>query len=252
MLTEYVVVDLEMTGLKPSRDKILEIGAVFIKNGTIQEEFQIFINPGRKIPENIVELTGITDEMVSFGVPVAEAMEKFLVFAGEYPLIGHNIKYDYEFLKYNVIQCGFNMENLVIDTLKISRILLKEPEKKSLDSLCEYFQIRREKEHRALEDAKATAILFEILRKQFYEKHEEMFLPKVLVCKMKKQQPATAVQKKYLKELQEYYRIESQMNLDLLTRSEASRLTDHILFQYGKPSYGEKKKEQKDNICSKY
>ena len=237
MLREYIVADLEMTGLKPSRDKILEIGAVYVKNGEIQEEFQTFVNPEITIPQNIVELTGITDQMAVLGLSVAEAVEKFLVFAGELPIVGHNIRYDYEFLKYNAIQCDLKMENTVVDTLKLARQLLKEPEKKSLDALCEYFQIIREKNHRALEDARATGIIFEILKRQFQEEHQEMFLPKVVICKMKKQYPATPVQKKYLKELQEYYKIEPRINPDTLTRSEASRITDRILFQYGKPPY---------------
>lgn len=234
MLKEYIVVDLEMTGLKPARDKILEIGAVHVKDAVIVREYQTMVNPKMLIPESVTELTGITQEMAVTGAETKEAVTGFLEFAQGLPLIGHNIVYDYGFLKHNAVNYNLVLEAKVLDTLKLSRKLLPNLEKKSLQALCEHFHIVREKEHRALEDAYATAQVFELLQIQFKDQFPELFEPQQITYKVKKQGPITPRQKKYLKELVNYHKIELSVEIDGLTRNEASRLTDKILSQYGK------------------
>lgn len=236
MLAEYIVVDLEMTGLKPARDKILEIGAVHMKDGQIVEEYETMVNPGIPIPADIMELTGITQEMAESGVDTGKAVADFLSFRGELPLVGHNILYDYSFLKHNAVNHDLALEAQVVDTLKLARKLLPEQEKKTLEALCIHFQIEREKEHRALCDARATAQLLEILKEQFGGQQPELFEPQQMLYKVKKQGPITPRQKKYLKELANYHKIELSVAIESLTRNEASRLTDQILSQYGRMS----------------
>lgn len=234
MLEDYVVVDLEMTGLRAKTDRILEIGAVKVENHKITESYQRLINTGVKIPIEIQELTGITDEMAATGVGEQEAVEGFFDFCRGFPLAGHNILFDYSFLKQYAVNHKKTFEKNGIDTLKLSRKFLPELEKKTLDYLCEYLNIERSRNHRALEDARATCVLLEYLLEKYGEQEQEAFRPLPLVYRAKKQSPATERQKRYLKELAEYHKIELDINFETLTKSEASRKTDHILAQYGK------------------
>lgn len=233
-LNSYVVVDLEMTGLNPAKDRILEIGAVKVEDGEITDTFHRMVNPKMKLSDEIAALTGITNEMVQMGCDCAGAVRDFVEFAEGFLLVGHNLIYDYAFLKQSAVNQGISLEKEGLDTLKLARKLLPEAEKKSLDYLCEYLHIARAKKHRALNDAQATAELLQYLKKQFQEKEPEVFLGKPLQYKVKKQQPATAAQKKRLKELMEYHKIEPEAEIESLTRSEASRMTDKILSKYGR------------------
>lgn len=234
MLTEYIVVDLEMTGLKPARDKILEIGAVHMKDGQVIDEYEMLVNPGISIPEQVTELTGITQEMAADGADVKSAVTGFLKFAGILPLVGHNILCDYGFLKHNAVNHNLDFTASVVDTLKLSRKLCPDLEKKTLEAMCDYFRIPQEKEHRALHDAKATAYLMERLRETYEALQPELFEPAQVAYKVRKQGPITPRQKKYLKELVNYHKIELSVVIDGLTKNEASRLTDRILSQYGR------------------
>lgn len=234
MLEAYVVVDLEMTGLRAKTDRILEIGAVKVENHQITETYQKMINAGIKIPKEIQKLTGITDEMAAAGVEEREAVEGFFDFCKGFPLAGHNILFDYSFLKQYAVNHKMTFEKNGIDTLKLSRKFLPELEKKTLDYLCEYLKIERSRNHRALEDARATYVLLEYLREKYAGQEPEAFRPLPLVYRAKKQSPATERQKRHLKELAEYHKIELDIDIETLTKSEASRKTDRILAQYGK------------------
>ena len=108
--------------------------------------------------------------------------------------------------------------------------------KKSLEVLRQYYGIRQTAVHRAYEDAAATQVLYEILEKAYSEKEPGLFRPGELQCRLKRQTPATARQKNYLKDLTEYHRIVLDVPVERLSRSEASRLTDKIIAQYGKPA----------------
>lgn len=234
MLESYVVVDLEMTGLRAKTDRILEIGAVKVENHQITATYQKMINAGVKIPKEIQELTGITDEMAATGVKEQEAVEGFFDFCRGFPLAGHNILFDYSFLKQYAVNHKKTFEKNGIDTLKLSRKFLPGLEKKTLDYLCDYLKIERTQNHRALEDARATYVLLEYLREKYEEQEPEAFRPLPLIYRAKKQSPATERQKRHLKELAEYHKIELDIDIETLTKSEASRRTDRILAQYGK------------------
>jgi len=233
-MRDYVVIDLEMTGLKMKTDRILEIGAVKINGSSLGDTFQAFANPHCKIDREITELTGITDEMVAGAPDVKAVFDDFLEFAGDLPLIGHNVKYDYGFLKQCAVNHGMKFERKTIDTLKIARKLLKEPEKKTLESLCAYFGIAQNDAHRAQDDAVAAAKLFLLLKDRYSEQEPELFEPKQLQFRVKKQGPLTPAQKRDLNHLLIYHKIESNIEIDSLTKSEASRMIDRIYARYGR------------------
>lgn len=234
MLSSYVVVDLEMTGLRAKIDRILEIGAVKVENNCIVADFHKLVNPKMDIPKKIIELTGITNEMAQKGCDSGKAVEGFLEFSRDLPLIGHNLIFDYSFIKQYAINHEIGLEKEGVDTLKLARKFLPELEKKTLDYLCNHLQIQRKQNHRALEDAEATNRLFQYLKEKFELQEPSAFYPKPLQYKAKKQGPASTRQKKYLKELADYHKIELKMDIDSLTKNEASRITDHILGKYGK------------------
>lgn len=234
MLEEYVAVDLEMTGLRASRDRILEIGAVRRQKKGKTAEFQILVNPGIPLTREITDLTGITSAMAEGGVDIRTAMVSFLEFWQGLPLVGHNLIYDFSFLKQNAVNLGLPLEACGVDTLMLSRKLLPQQEKKTLEALGRQFGFFTEQKHRALEDAKACGSLLELLWREYGEGREELFEPKVLEYKAKKQSPVTSHQKKYLKDFAEYHKIELPFGLESLTRNEASRLTDQLIFRYGR------------------
>ena len=121
-----------------------------------------------------------------------------------------------------------------LDTLKIARKVLPELPSKSLENLCSHYGIVNTSAHRAYHDALATAKLYQTLKYYFGASEEKLFTAAPLVWKQKKIQPATNRQNEYLKELAKYHKIEVNSDLETLTRSEASRLIDKILFQYGR------------------
>ena len=167
MKGSYVAVDLETTGLSPQNDRIVEIGAVKIEQGKVTDTFQSFVNCHREISDVIQNLTGITQEMCESGREEKEALELFLNFAGDLDLMGHNLPFDFRFLKWSLARHGICFERRGVDTLKIARSCLGNLPSKRLEALCEYYNIEQKEKHRALEDAKATAQLFLILEEQF-------------------------------------------------------------------------------------
>ena len=161
---DYTVLDLEMTGLTPKRDKVIEIGAVRVRNGEIADTYGTLVRPGMSIPETVVQLTGITDEMAALGKEENVAMQELLQFIGDDILVGHNLIFDYSFLKQWAVNQKIPLELSACDTLRIARALLPGAQSKKLESLCEYFQIEREHAHRALDDAVETYKVFENLK----------------------------------------------------------------------------------------
>lgn len=230
----YVVVDLETTGLQPARDRILEIGAWKVINGKITEKFWEYVNPQMEISERISELTGISNEMVQDARTISEILPEFVAFCDGMDLLGHNILFDYSFLKQQAVKMKIPFEKNGIDTLKIARVLLPELESRSLGALCEYFQIPLTHAHRAYYDALATSHLYEKLKERAVDGQESVFEPKELLYKPKKQSPITEFQKAYLNDLVKYHRIELSVCVDSLTKSEASRMIDTIISEHGR------------------
>ncbi len=234
MWNSYIAFDLETTGLRPTYDRILEIGAVKVEDGEVTGTYETFIDSGVSIPERIVELTGITEEMVAGSPGLKEAVEGFLKFAGDGVLLGHNIQFDYSFMKRNVVNLGGTFERSGLDTLAIARICLPQLEGKSLDRLAAHYGIPQESHHRALDDALTAARLYERLAEEFREQRPDLFEPKTLQFKVKKESPITNSQKVYLRDLIKYHRIDSNVKIEQLTKNEASRMIDGIILQYGK------------------
>ena len=234
MLEDYIVVDLEMTGLNPKTDRILEIGAVKVKEKQVDDTFSMLIRPECNLDEKIVELTGITDEMASFGEELDMAVKKFLEFSEDFVWVGHNVQFDYKYIKQWEANHRIEKVHYSVDTLKIARKCLPHLEKKTLDFLCDYYGIERTVRHRALDDAAANRSLYEMLEQNFLKAEPDLFTPKQLYYKVKRQTPATLRQKKYLKDLIEYHRISLDIPIEHLSRSDASRLTDRLIRQYGK------------------
>ncbi|MBR2987295.1 MAG: PHP domain-containing protein [Clostridia bacterium] len=157
---ELIVFDLETTGLSPLTCKITEIGAVKIKNGEVLESFNTFVDPEGHIPEEITELTGITDEMVAGAPSQEEAVRQFLAFAGDRLLIAHNAAFDTGFIRAACERYGIPFESSYLDTVALSRHVNPELKKHKLDVLANYFKLGDFNHHRASDDAEMLAHIF--------------------------------------------------------------------------------------------
>lgn len=230
----YVAIDLETTGLDPKRERIIEIGAVRVEAGEITAQFSSFVNPCRKLEARITELTGITDDMVASAPEIKEVIQEVLHFCGEAPLLGHHVIFDYSFLKRAAVNTGLSFERSGIDTLKLARIFMPEEEKKNLTAACTFFGVEQGEAHRALQDAVAAHKLYQKLRIQYAGERPEVFAASPLIYKVKKEQPASKIQKEGLRELLKYHRINLSVQIDSLSRNEVSRIRDQIISQYGR------------------
>lgn len=157
---KFVVLDIETTGLSPINDMITEIGAVKIVNGEIVEEYNQLINPERNIPDHIVELTGITNEMVKDMPTIDQVLPKFQEFIGDSILVAHNASFDIGFLREQYKRIGRELQNPILDTLELSRNLLPQLKSHKLNIIAKYLNINLVNHHRAVDDAKATAEIF--------------------------------------------------------------------------------------------
>ncbi len=153
---EFVVFDIETTGLDKNTEAITEIGAVKIKEGKVVDTFSTFSDPLRHIPEKITELTGITDEMVKGAPTEKEAIKNFLDFCGEAPVIAHNAKFDTGFIKVAAERNNLEFNNTIICTLILSQALLPELKKHKLNLIADYLNIENPNHHRAVNDAEVT------------------------------------------------------------------------------------------------
>lgn len=234
MLEDYTVIDLEMTGLNAKTDAIIETGAVRVRGGEITATCGALLFTGRRLPEKITELTGITPDMVKAGRDPKEAMEEFFDFMGEDILVGQNVIFDYSFLKQWAANHAFSFERTAVDTLKLARQFLPPEQKKDLANLCEYFGIARARAHRALDDAVETFCIMERLKARYGADHAEAFVPQPLRYQAKKQTPATGRQLEYLRRYAAHYGIKISELENEMTRSEASRLADRLIAQYGR------------------
>ena len=151
-----VALDIETTGLDKFRDTIIEIGAVKYDGNEIVGRWQALINPQRLIPAPIIQLTGITNEMVQDAPPISAVIQDFADFVGDLPVIGHNVNFDLGFLQ---IQHPFD-NNPVNDTFEIAAVLLPSAPRYSLSALVDSLEVSNLQPHRAQEDAEATLAVF--------------------------------------------------------------------------------------------
>jgi DNA polymerase-3 subunit alpha (Gram-positive type) len=157
---EYVIFDLETTGFYPGKDRITEIGAVKIKNGEIIDEFSSFVNPERYIPEKVVKLTNITNDMVADAPLYKDILPKFIDFVGDSIFVAHNADFDMSFIRYFCNELGIYVKNTVLDTLELGRILMTNLKNHKLNTIAKELGISLENHHRAVDDAMATAKIF--------------------------------------------------------------------------------------------
>ncbi len=154
---EYCVFDIETTGLSAQSCHITEIGAVIIKGGEVLDRFNTFSNPEEHIPENITELTGITDEMVADAPSNEEAVRSFLEFAGGRILVAHNATFDVSFIRKVAQEYRIEFTNPYMDTVAMSRYVNPELKRHKLDTLAEYFNLGDFNHHRACDDAEVLS-----------------------------------------------------------------------------------------------
>lgn len=236
MLNHYVSIDLEMSGLSPVKDRIIEVAAVRVKNGIVTDRYATLVNPNIQIREHIAAITGIHDEMLR-GAPVIEkVMPELLEFIGNDILLGHAVAFDFDFLMQSCYDLGmeyvFSREWYGIDTLMIARKYMNKDIEKNLDKLCKYYGIEEKEHHRALNDAEVTKRLYETLC-EFYEKDIE-FEPVQLSYKPQKQTMIVTKQIRFLQKLIQYHGLDLTIDFSKLTQREGSRLADSIIRKYGK------------------
>ena len=155
----YVALDLETTGLDADRDAIIEVGAVKFHDDEVLDTFSTFVNPGRPIPLQITELTGIRDGDVVGAPGLHDVLSRLARFVGQQPIVGHSVNFDLSFLRRH----SQSFENELLDTFELASVLLPHAERYSLGALAKMLGIELEQAHRALDDAQATHRLFRIL-----------------------------------------------------------------------------------------
>ncbi|MGM9683722.1 MAG: PolC-type DNA polymerase III [Eubacteriales bacterium] len=157
---EIVVFDIETTGLFPKSCKITEIGAVKVRSGKVVDRFSRFVNPECHIPENITELTSITDEMVADADTIATVLPEFLDFIGTDLLVAHNADFDTGFIRYAAKEQGLEFSNAYLDTLALSRYINPELKSHKLDILAKHYGLGDFNHHRACDDAEMLSLIF--------------------------------------------------------------------------------------------
>ncbi len=159
----YAIVDIETTGLSPANEKITEI-AIFIHDGhKVIEEFSTLINPEKKIPYRIIHMTGINNQMVEGAPKFYEVAKRIVELTEDKILVGHNVRFDYGFIRSEFKSLGYIFERKTLDTVKLSRKLIPGRKSYGLGRLCKDLEIENTSRHRAGGDALATTKLFELL-----------------------------------------------------------------------------------------
>ncbi len=170
---EFVVFDIETTGLSAKKERITEIGAFKVINGEIRDKFSTFVNPERHIPGKITELTGITDEMVAGAPSEAEAVKAFLDYCGENAVVvAHNASFDTSFIKTAAKRNGLPYTLTYVDTLAISRGIFPQLNKHKLDSIAKFLKLGDFNHHRAYDDANMLARIFQVMLKKLSEEYD--------------------------------------------------------------------------------
>ena len=174
----FVVFDLETTGFSPSKNQIIEIGAVKVENGSITERFSTFVNPKVPIPFEIEQLTSINDDMVLDAPTIDEILPKFMEFCQDAVMVAHNADFDMSFIKHNCSALGLECEKTVLDTVALSRVLLPALNRFKLDTVAKALNVSLAHHHRAVDDAACTAEIFvklvEMLRDRGVETMEDL------------------------------------------------------------------------------
>lgn len=162
---DYVLVDIETTGLSPRNDEIIEIGAIKVKNNKIVDTYDSLIRINQPLNPFITNLTGITNEMLEQGEDPMQVLEEFMDFAGQEILMGHNANFDINFI-YD--KCAFYLDtylrNDFIDTMRIAKKVLPNCRNYKLGTLAQVLDVDYEGAHRGLKDVEITYEVYNKLR----------------------------------------------------------------------------------------
>ncbi len=160
---EFIIFDVETTGLSPQTgDRIIEIGALKIRNLKAVAEFHTLVNPDREISPGAFAVNGITQDMVAVAPLAQEVLPAFLHFVGENPIVAHNARFDMSFLGHEMALAGMNFSRpfKVIDTLRMARGLLPGLGSYALAMVAYALGIEDEQTHRAMDDVRMTHEVF--------------------------------------------------------------------------------------------
>ncbi len=166
-----VVFDIETTGFSCVKNKIIEIGAVKVKNGEVIDRFSTFVNPNEPIPYRITQLTSITDEMVMDARPIEEVLPEFIQFIGDAYLVAHNASFDTSFIAENCHRQGIDYDYTHVDTVELARVLLPHLPNYKLHTVAKDLNVSLEHHHRAVDDAECTAWIYLELEKKCAERN---------------------------------------------------------------------------------
>lgn len=160
--TPFIIVDCETTGLVPSLDRVIEIGAVKVLDGKVIDEFSTLINPEIFIPTEITGITGITTEMLQGHPLIQDVLPKYMEFLGDdYVFVAHNVEFDKEFINESLLRAQMNkMNSPYLCTINLARHVHPNLARYNLGNLAQLFNVDLPQAHRAIHDARATAQLF--------------------------------------------------------------------------------------------
>lgn len=168
-----IVLDTETTGLDYTREKMVEFAALRLENGKIKDEFQTLINPEQHIRKSSIAIHGITEDMVKDAPTEAEIMPKILEFIGDYPIVGHNVIFDFSFINeasLRVFKKGITNEK--IDSQQMFKEIAPDLESHGLSALTERFKVDLTNHHRAMADAMGLALAYPKLKKLYLQKYD--------------------------------------------------------------------------------
>ena len=166
----YCVLDIETTGISKLTEKITEFGIMKVKNGEVIDTFECFVNPEKPIPEKVVEVTHITDEMVKDAETIDVVLPKVLEFVGDSIVVAHNASFDIGFIKENARKLNLKFDNTYIDTLALAKELFPNYKKYKLGIIAENLNIKVDVAHRALADVETLVKVFNVMLKMLEEK----------------------------------------------------------------------------------
>lgn len=171
----FVVFDIETTGLDSAFDEIIEIAAIKIINNKVESQFESLVKPKYEIDEYITKLTGITNDMVKSAPYINKVLPEFNNFIGNFILIGHNVNFDINFIYDSLVRNNKRpISNNFIDTLRLSRKLLSELSHHRLEDLAYYFEVDCSNNHRSIKDCEITLSVYEQLMNMAIKKYNSI------------------------------------------------------------------------------
>ena len=232
----FVVFDLETTGFSAEVDRIIEIGAVKIKNGEIVDNFSKFVNPKIPIPFRIEKLTGINDSMVMEAEPIEKILPEFLEFCGDAVMVAHNAGFDTSFIINNAERLGIKYDPTIMDTVLLAQFVIPNLHNYKLDTLCKHLAVSLENHHRAVDDAQATAYIYLKMVKMLEERD---------IFDLDKLNEAGKLDDEAIKKLHQYHCI-------ILASSEQGRITLYRLISASHLQYFSRFPKIPKSLVNKY